>query len=132
VACAFVDNNMEEGVLKWQQWESVQLEACTFENNTVLKHNLLQTKSCGDSIHFYSESSLDVWCDEGSTTSKTQPLAAIPASEVILTAEDPFLTGLQQVCAGKPMSRMQGATKSASLPCAHLASTAWQATLQLT
>jgi hypothetical protein len=105
VACTFVDNNVKEGVLELLglQQETVRLEACTFENNTVLQHNLWR-EYCADSTHFYSDSSLDVWCKKTSTASKTQPLAALPAGTIMLTAEDPFLAGLQQVCAGRLVS----------------------------
>jgi hypothetical protein len=122
---------LEEGVLELSgEQETVRLEACTFENNTVFQHNLLQYGSCGDSSRFYSDSSLDVWCEESNTISQTQPLSALPADTGILTAEDAFLTGLQQVCAGKLLSNMHSATKPASLSCARLARTARQAMLR--
>jgi hypothetical protein len=40
-----------------------------------------------------------VWCEHQNTATKTLPLEALPDGVGILTAEDPFLTGLQQVCA---------------------------------
>jgi hypothetical protein len=137
VACAFINNNMAEAVLVlWDAHEHFRLEACTFESNKVLHHNLWQQEKCVYS-RFYSDSFLDVWCEETQTTFKTQPLAALPvdsghrpADTGILTAEDPFLSGLQQVCAGRLVSSMHIAAKSASLSCARLASSALQVTLR--
>jgi hypothetical protein len=130
VACAFIGNNMKQAVLGLlDKNNTVRLEACTFQNNTVLQHHLWQTTGCDDSSRFYSDSALNVWCEETGTTSQTQPLAAVPTGTGTLTAEDPFLTGLQQVCAGTLMSSLHGATRFTSLSCAHLASTAWQAML---
>jgi hypothetical protein len=112
VAFSCIDNNMKEAVLKLSGEEgTVRLDACTFENNTVLQHNLWQEEQCVDSSRFYSDSSLDVWCEQTSTASKTQPLAALPADTGILTAEDPFLARLQQVCA-ELIPILHGAMKS--------------------
>jgi hypothetical protein len=101
---------MKSGVLaSFNEFATVRLEACTFESNTVLQHITWQKFDCGDI--FYSDSSLNVWCAEKDTTSKTLPLAALPADRVMLTAETPYLTGLQQVCI-ELMPYLHGATKS--------------------
>jgi hypothetical protein len=105
VACIFIHNNIH-GTVLGATGGRVRLEGCTFENNTVFQHIL---SSCGITFPFYSDTPLNGGCS--AYEYQTQPLAALPAGSGMLTAEDPYLTGLRQVCA-ELMPNLHGATKS--------------------
>jgi hypothetical protein len=99
VSCTFTGSTVSKGLVKAGDKSSgTSLEKCTFANNTVLHHELY-TEECSSAAPFYSDSALKVWNGCQGSTSTAQPLAALPLSGA-LTADDPFITGLKQVCAG--------------------------------
>jgi hypothetical protein len=104
VSCAFLDNGMRYGVIGAEPSTlAVRLENSTFA--TVLHQDLSvaypQGAACLDNLPaFYADIDLDVSdsCNGVDSTVPSQHLEALAPGSGMLTAEDPFLTGLQQVC----------------------------------
>jgi hypothetical protein len=95
----------------------VRLESCTISKNSVPHHALdtvatswfgghvpgdaLASDYCDPNARvLYSNSKMEVWSSCESSTTATTPLEEVPPFPAVLTSNDHFITGLQQVCTG--------------------------------